>query len=56
MVSFGIRVFIDFGSQVIKVKRIIDFDDCWEQLVCYYQDVRIILLDAVSCWVQEDRY
>lgn len=30
MVSFGIRVFIDFGSKVIKVKRIIDFDDCWE--------------------------
>lgn len=56
MVSLGTRVFTDFGSKVIKVKRITDSDDCWEQSVCHHQDVRITPLDAVPCWVQEDRH
>lgn len=48
MVSLGTRVFTDFGSKVIKVKRITDSDDCWEQSVCHHQDVKITPLDAVS--------
>lgn len=56
MVSLGTRVFTDFGSKVIKVKRITDSEDCWEQSVCHHQDVRITPLDAVPCWVQEDRH